>query len=357
MRLRVLVVDDSKLMRRLIRDLLASDPGIEVVDEAADGQEAIRLIHQLRPDVVTLDVEMPGMSGLEVLGYVMSEIPTPVVMLTGLRDPGLAVRALRMGAVDFVRKPSGTISVDLYKVKEELLQKLRMAPLANLRQLHLDEEESPARAEGKKAVAGRAQRGVAAEGSPSWAVVIGASTGGPPALERVLTALPACPSAGLLVVQHMPAGFTRSLAGRLNERSALAVAEAEEGAAFRPGHAYIAPGGHHLVLQGEPSAGHLSIHLDDSPPRGTLRPAADVTMADAAGLFGPRTLGIILTGMGSDGTEGARAIRRVGGRTIAQDRATSLIYGMPRSVAEQGLADEVLPLPEIAPAIARIVEE
>jgi two-component system chemotaxis response regulator CheB len=358
MHLRVLVVDDSKLMRRLIRDILVSDPGIEAVGEAADGQEAIRLIHQLRPDVITLDVEMPGMSGLEVLGYVMSEIPTPVVMLTGLRDPGLAMRALSMGAVDFLRKPSGTISVDLYKVKEELLQKVKMAPLANLRQLRLSEEEIEPRPGEKKVPGGRSERGAPQAGpGPTWTVVIGASTGGPPALERLLSTMPAGARAGLLVVQHMPPGFTRSLAQRLNERSALTIVEAEEGTAFLPGWAYIAPGGHHLVAQAGKNPGEFFLHLDDSPPRGTLRPAADVTMATTAALFGPQTLGVVLTGMGNDGTEGFRAIRQAGGRTIAQDRQTSLIYGMPRSVAEQGLVDSVLPLEEIAPAIVRIVEE
>jgi len=354
MRLRVLVVDDSKLMRRLIRDLLSSDPTVEVVDEAPDGMTAVELIHRLRPDVVTLDVEMPGMSGLEVLGYVMSEIPTPVVMLTGLRDPHLAVRALALGAVDFVRKPSGTISVDLYKVKEELLQKVKMAPLANLRKMHLEEDEA-ATARRRKAPSRAAA--LATGKSPTWAVVIGASTGGPPALERLLGRVPAGLPAGLLVVQHMPAGFTRSLAQRLNERTGLTVVEAEEGFPFQPDWTYVAPGGHHLAVRAGDQPGAVAVHLDDSPPRGTLRPAADVTMSAAAALFGPRTLGVLLTGMGSDGAEGFRAIREAGGRTLAQDRATSLIYGMPRIVAEQGLAEQVLPLEEIAAAIGKIVSE
>jgi two-component system chemotaxis response regulator CheB len=356
MRLRVLVVDDSKLMRRLIRDTLVSDPGIEVIDEAPDGPTAIQMIHKLRPDVVTLDVEMPGMTGLEVLGYVMSEIPTPVIILTGLRDPGLAMRALSLGAVDFMRKPSGTISVDMYKVQDELIQKVKAAPLANLRQLR-EQAEEEAGAPEVAPVVPAVVAPAADAGAPQWAVVIGASTGGPPALERLLAGMSAEPSAGLVIVQHMPAGFTRSLAQRLNERSSLQVVEAEEGAPFSAGWAYIAAGGHHLVLQPGSAAGTFTMHLDDSPPRGTLRPAADVTMAAVASLYGARTLGVILTGIGNDGTEGLRAIRQVGGRTIAQDRATSLIYGMPRSAAEQGLADEVLPLDQIAPAIERIVAE
>ncbi len=355
MRLRVLVVDDSKLMRRLIGDILAADPAIEVVGEAADGMAAIQRIHELRPDVVTLDVEMPGMSGIEVLGYVMSEVPTPIVILTGLNDPDLAVRALSLGAVDFMRKPSGTISVDMFKIKDELLLKVKSAPLANLHQLRRGAEEGEPRLQEKKA--GRPAVKPALAELPRWAVVVGASTGGPPALERLLAEIPANLPAGLVVVQHMPAGFTRSLAGRLNSHSCLQVVEAEEGVPLLAGWAYVAPGGHHLVFGAGADQAGPCLHLDDSPPRGTLRPAVDVSMAAAAALFGPRTLGVILTGMGSDGTEGFRAIRQAGGRTIAQDRASSMIYGMPRSVIEQGLADQVLPLDDIGAAIVHVVTE
>ncbi|MBN1180270.1 MAG: chemotaxis response regulator protein-glutamate methylesterase [Anaerolineae bacterium] len=349
MQLRVLVVDDSTLMRRLIRDILSADPAIEVQAEAPDGPTAIRLIHELHPDVVTLDVEMPGMSGLDVLGYVMSEVPTPVIVLTGRQDADLAMRALALGAVDFMRKPSGTISVDLYKVRDELVEKVKLAPLANLRQAHL--------LEGLAAPVQQPKQLNAESGdAPSWAVVIGASTGGPPALTRLLSAIPAGLPAGLLVVQHMPAGFTRSLAQRLNDQSALHVTEAEDGTPFRPGWAYIAPGGHHLVVQAAGAEG-ATVRLDDSPPLGTLRPAVDVTMKAAAALFGRHTLGVLLTGMGQDGTSGFRTIREAGGRTIAQDRQTSLIYGMPRAAADQGLVDQVLPLDAIPPAIARVVTE
>ncbi len=353
LRLRVLVVDDSMLMRRLIRDLLASDPALEVVGEAPDGITAIRMIHTLLPDVVTLDVEMPGMSGLEVLGYVMSEIPTPVVILSGVQDPDLAMKALALGAMDVVRKPSGTVSVDLYKVGEELIQKVKAAPLSNLRQLRRGVVE-PAEAATRRELRPAAPPSVEA---PGWAVVVGASTGGPPALTRLLASIPAGLPAGCLVVQHMPAGFTRSLAKRIDEQSILTVVEAEEGMPFHAGWAYIAPGGYHLVVQAGPNAGETWLRLDTSPPKGTLRPAADVTMASAAAGFGPRTLGVLLTGMGDDGAEGFQAIRQAGGRTIAQDRETSLIYGMPRVVAEMGLADQVLPLDEIAQAIVRIVSE
>ncbi|MBN1484496.1 MAG: chemotaxis response regulator protein-glutamate methylesterase [Chloroflexia bacterium] len=353
MRLRVLVVDDSTLMRRIIGDILRSDPTLEVVAEAPDGPTAIRLIHELRPDVVTLDIEMPGLSGLEVLGYLMAEQPTPVVMLTGLNDPDLAMQALSLGAVEFLRKPSGTISMDLYKIQEELVHKVKMAPLANLRQVErrLDREEWPC----SKRPPPQPRPTFGQE--PDWIVVVGASTGGPPALEQLLAALPAELPAGLLVVQHMPVGFTHSLAQRLNGRCVLTVVEAEPGMPLYAAWVYIAPGGHHLVLRAEGTAETLSVELDDSPPRGTLRPAADVTMAAVAERFGPRCIGVLLTGMGSDGTEGFRAIRQAGGRTLAQDRQTSLIYGMPRMAVEQGLVDQVLPLNDIAPALVRLLEE
>ncbi|MBN1888696.1 MAG: chemotaxis response regulator protein-glutamate methylesterase [Thermoflexales bacterium] len=354
MKLRVLVVDDSKLMRRLISDILNADPALEVVAEAPDGPAAIRLIHELRPDAVTLDVEMPGMSGLEVLGYIMSEIPTPVVILSGMRTPDLAMQALALGAVDFMRKPSGTISVDLYKVKEELVNKVKAAPLANLRQLRQGVEQAPL---GNGAPSPPTMAISSKDTPANWCVVIGASTGGPQALTPLLADLPAGLAAGFLLVQHMPAGFTRSLAQRLNKHCRLSVVEAEEGMPFQAGWVYVAPGGHHLVVQGGQDQAKASVHLDDSPPRGTLRPAVDVTMAAAAACFGTHTLGVILTGMGSDGAEGCREIRQVGGRTIAQDRHTSLIYGMPRVVAEQGLADQVLPLDGIAQAIAKIALE
>ncbi len=353
MRLRVLVVDDSTLMRRLIRDILSSDPALEVIAEAPDGMTAIRLIHALRPDVITLDVEMPGMSGLDVLGYIMSEIPTPVVILSGVQDPDLAMKALALGAMDILRKPSGTVSIDLYKVGEELIQKVKAAPLSNLRQLRrgvVEPAELPARRKPRPAAPPSPE-------APGWAVVVGASTGGPQALAQLLAGIPAGLPAGCLVVQHMPAGFTRSLAKRLDEQSAMVVVEAEEGALFHAGWAYIAPGGYHLVVQAGSGVEEACLRLDTSPPKGTLRPAADVTMAAAAAAFGRRTLGVLLTGMGSDGAEGFQAIRQAGGRTIAQDRESSLIYGMPRVVAELGLVDQVLPLGEIAQAIARIVSE
>jgi two-component system chemotaxis response regulator CheB len=334
-------------MRRLIRDILESDPALEVIGEANNGMVAVQMVHSLHPDVVTMDIEMPVLSGMEALGYIMSEVPTPVVMLTGLKGADLAIRALELGAVEFMLKPSGTISVDLFKVKDELLEKVKLASLANLRRVGTKREVLPMTEPPPPSAPAK---------NLNWLVVIGASTGGPPALERLFRELRSDLPAGILVVQHIPAGFTRSLAQRLDHSSRLNVMEAQEGLTVKPGKAYLAAGGSHLVIQRNIQENICSLHLDDSPPRGTLRPAVDVTMLSAAAGYGPRTLGVILTGMGSDGLEGCRAVRRAGGSTIVQDRATSLIYGMPRAVVDQGLAEQVLPLDEIPAAIARVVE-
>jgi two-component system chemotaxis response regulator CheB len=355
-------------MRRLIRDILESDPALEVVGEAGNGMIAVQMVHELRPDVITMDVEMPVLSGLEALGYIMGEIPTPVVMLTGLTHADLAIQALQLGAVEFIRKPSGTISVDLFKIKEELLTKVKLAPLANLRRAAGPEARPGSPAPGrplpeKTPVAARPDSGraIAQKRMPAlkmdWLVVVGASTGGPPALEQLFSGLRPDLPAGFLIVQHIPAGFTRSLAQRLDHSSPLEIVEAQDNMPVEPGRAYLAAGGSHLVIERTPAAGQgCRLRLDDSPPRGTLRPAVDVTMFSAVSGYGQRTLGVILTGMGNDGMEGCRAIRQAGGRTIVQDRATSLIYGMPRAVVDQGLAEQVLPLDEIPAAIARVVE-
>jgi len=329
-------------MRKLISDLLESDPRIEVVDTARDGVEAVEKTCRLRPDVVTLDIQMPRMSGLDALSHIMSQCPTPVVVLTGLTNPDLAFEALERGAVDFVLKPSGTISVDIYKVRQELVEKVKLATLVNLRKVVA--KVAPAAPIALKAPPGApGGRGVA----------IGASTGGPKALDRLLSSLPAGLPAPVLVVQHMPPGFTRSFAKRLNQRSPLLVKEAEEGDIVLPGRAYVAPGDHHVLI--EKQAGREIIRLDKSPRVKGLRPSADVTMRSVAEAYGAGSIGVILTGMGSDGTEGLKAIKEQGGVTIAQDKATSVIYGMPRAAVESGCVDKVLPLNEIPREIVRIL--
>jgi len=349
--IRALVVDDSALMRKLIPDLLESDSHIEVVDTARDGVEAVDKTIRLRPDVVVMDIQMPRMSGLEALDHIMSRCPVPVVVLTGLTDPSLAIEALEKGAVDFVLKPSGPISVDIYKVRQELIEKVRLAALANIRKNAWWAGPLVFPPASFVTTSGDGWTGP----SRGRAVAIGASTGGPKALEYILGSLPTNLPAPLLVVQHMPPGFTRSFARRLNERSRLMVKEAKDGDFVLPGWVYLAPGGYHMLV--ERRGGREIIRLDRSPPVKGLRPSADMTMCSVAEVYEAGSIGVILTGMGSDGVEGLKAIKMRGGVTIAQDEATSIIYGMPRVAARSGWVDRVLPLDRIPGSIELVLAE
>ncbi len=337
-------MDDSALMRKLISDMLNSDPQIEVIATACDGLEAVNKVASLHPDVVTLDVEMPNMPGLVALGYIMSEYPTPVIMVSGVRMPEVVLEALEMGAVDFVLKPSGTISVDIYKIQEELINKVKVATLVNLTKVRR-RAPRPRPASGALRSFPRALKRL---------VAIGASTGGPQALDHVLSRLPSDLPAGILIVQHMPAGFTRSFAQRLDRCCAITVKEAEDSEPIEPGRAYIAPGGYHMrVAQ---ALGHrIKVRLDRSPPVVGLRPSVNVMMQTVAEVYGSRAVGVLLTGMGSDGAEGLKRIKEHGGATVAQDQATSVIYGMPKAAIESGCVDKVLPLSQIAEEITRLV--
>lgn len=341
----VLVVDDSALMRRVISDLITESKEFTVAGTARDGREAVALVGTLDPDLVTLDIEMPVMDGLAALAQIMRDAPRPVVMLSAAetmdgRDATL--RALELGAVDFVRKPSGPISVDLAVVGERLLGALRAAAQANVRWLQTPvRRRTPVRREVGR-VSHRALR----------AVAIAASTGGPRALTQVLPGLPATLDAAVFVVQHMPAGFTRSLAQRLDALGPLPVHEAEAGQAIEGGHVYVAPGGHHMRVSRDVDP---VIVLDQTPPVWGVRPAADPLFRSVAAAFGGRCVGVVLTGMGRDGADGLRAMRDAGGRGIVQDQETSIIYGMPHAALLAAGADRVTPLPGVAAAIVDLL--
>jgi two-component system chemotaxis response regulator CheB len=339
----VLVVDDSAFMRRVISDMVSRTDEFRVVATARDGDDALRKVHQYDPDLVTMDVEMPGLDGLAALGYIMSETPRPVVMLSAYTTEGgeATLRALDYGAVDFVAKPSGTISLDLEKVADRLLRALRAAAAANLSNVRV---HMPRRG------GVRADRPHPADGSGAEAAVaVASSTGGPRALAEVIPRLPAPLGAAVLVVQHMPASFTRSLAERLHSLSALPVTEAEDGEPVLADHVYVAPGNFHMRVVRDPG-GAARIALDGGPTLWGVRPAADHLFRSVADVFGAASTGVVLTGMGRDGAEGLSAIVRAGGGGIAQDRGTSVIWGMPQAAAEH--AHEVLPLDRIAGAVA-----
>lgn len=334
----VLVVDDSALMRTVISDVVGEFEEFTVIGAARDGLDALAKVHALDPDIVTLDITMPGLDGIGVLGYIMSESPRPVVMLSGAESSGdvdLTLRALELGAVDFVRKPRAAGARQVTEVRERLLEALRAAAVVNLRGVPMLARRSPAVKHGPRGTAGARA-----------ALAIASSTGGPRALADVIPALPADLDAAVLVVQHMPRGFTAGLARRLDELSPLAVTEALDGERVLPNHVYLAPGGRHMMV--EAAADGARVRLDDGATLWGVKPAADPLFASVARTFGAAAVGIVLTGMGRDGSAGLVALRAAGAGAVVQDRASSTIYGMPLAALEAAGADVVAPLGEVA---------
>ncbi len=349
-RIRVLVVDDSRFMRGVIRAILAADPAIDVVGTAADGLEAVEAVRALQPDVVTMDVDMPRADGLTAVERIMTERPTPIVMISAhtRRDSAAAIRALELGAVDFVAKPSFTVDLGLDGLREEILRKVRVA--ARVRPVRTASRSRPRLVPEPTAPPRLADEARPADWTPC--VVIAASTGGPAALLGIVPDLPAGLPASILIVQHMPAPYTAALAAALAARSPLPVREASDGEWLRRGAVYVNPGGHHLTLA---PGGRVVLHAP--PTRQGQCPSADLAMMSVARRAGARCVGVILSGMGHDGAAGARAVRRAGGVVIAQDEATSVVYGMPKAAVDAGAVDLVVPLDEVVPAIERCVTE
>lgn len=342
--IRVLIVDDSAFMRYTINRHLTAAPDLTVVGSAENGLEALEKIPALKPDVVTLDVEMPKLDGLSTLQRIMRECPTPVVMLSSLTARGAktTIKALMYGAVDFVQKPSG--SAETRAAMSTLIEKVKAAAGVQSGKIVL--------AGGRKTPTPPQQHAIMRPFSHGDVLlVIGASTGGPKALQEVVSHLPADLPAAVVIVQHMPPGFTKSLAQRLNDLSPLTVQEASDGDRLARGLALLAPGDYHMEI----TADHR-IKLTQDARRNHVRPAVDITMETAARCFGNSVLGVVLTGMGSDGTDGARLIKSNGGHIIAEDEATSVVYGMPRSVVEAGLADEVSPLYSVADSVVGMLK-
>ncbi len=346
-KIRVLVVDDSAFMRKIISQILGEDSGIEVAGTARDGKDALKKINELNPDVITLDVEMPGLGGLETLGYIMSEKPTPVIMLSAYTPGGaeITLRALEYGAVDFVCKPSGEISLDIKKVQKELLEKVKAAKktdLSNLKFITPDSlsVEAPKKEKGLKS---------------KVLVIIAASTGGPRALTEVVPKLRRNIPASFLVVQHMSGGFTKTLSERLDRQSLLKVKEAENGEIIEAGNVYVAPGNYHMEINSADKGRHCLI-LNRKPSRLGVRPCADITVFSAVEKFRGKIIEVVLTGMGRDGAESSLAVSGKKGTVIAQDEGSCVIYGMPKAVFEKGKADIVKPLGEIPDAIMKEIE-
>lgn len=413
--IRVIIADDSSFMRKVLSDVFNEEPDFEVVGTAVNGKDAVNQVLRLKPDLVTMDVLMPEMDGIKALQMIMEEHPVPVIMISSLtkKDADETIRALQYGAVDFITKTGGSISrVDT--IKDEILDKARNAAKAkvkkiainnnilgkkqeaeNLKRINILERQSTAKttrgigttsivasrlkptahvtatsrtssllsqrssvtdkiAKRENPLLKMRQSSGAASGGRNKLVVLGTSTGGPKALQYVVPKLPADMPCGMVIVQHMPAGFTKSLAERLNDISSVKVKEAEDMEPILPGYVYIAPGDYHMEITG--SGSQRVISLNQKPPLGAHRPAVDI-MFDSVVQYGGDVVSVILTGMGCDGAAGMKKIKKAGGYIIAESQETCVVYGMPKAVVDAGIADEVLPVQDIAEAIMNAVRK
>lgn len=337
----MLCVDDSALIRDLLSEIINAQPDMEVVAVAPDPIVARDLIKQHNPDVLTLDVEMPRMDGLDFLERLMRLRPMPVLMVSSLTQSGseVTLRALELGALDFLAKPSMGIRNGMMEYGDLIAEKLRAAARSRPRQARAKDRPAP-------------QTLQAPLVSSEKLLIIGASTGGTEAIRNVLEPLPSNAPA-ILITQHMPGGFTRSFAERLDKLCRIRVKEASDGERVLPGHAYIAPGDQHLKLAR--SGANYVVRLDDGPPVNRHRPSVDVLFDSAAQQAGRNAIGVLLTGMGKDGAAGLLTMRKAGAATVAQDEASCVVFGMPREAIALGAADEVLPLEDIAPRLMKLV--
>lgn len=346
-KIRVLVVDDSAFMRIAVKRTLESHPKIEVIGQAKDGADAVAKVAELQPDVVTMDFNMPRMNGVEAVRAIFAKKPVPILMLSAHTQEGAqeTLDALAAGAVDFIPKPDGEVSTDLSGVKDELFRKIRAASRSRPR------APAPAGSDVRPVApkAASATRKARPTSGREKVVLLAVSTGGPAALEKVVPRLPADYPASVLIVQHMPRAFTKALAKRLDGISALDVREAAAGDELAPGQVLIAPGDQHVVFD---SVGRL--RLNDGPPVHGCRPSADVTLQAASRLLGARLSVIVMTGMGKDGAIGSQAAKAAGARIFAQDKESSIVWGMPKAVVDMGLAEAQLPLEKIAPKMLEL---
>ncbi|MBU8899165.1 chemotaxis response regulator protein-glutamate methylesterase [Corallococcus sp. H22C18031201] len=334
--LSVLVIDDSAQNRRTLTTLLESAPDVRVLDRAADGEEGLRKVLELKPDVVTLDLEMPRLGGYTFLRLLMRTAPTPVIVISSYAHRSDVFKALELGAFDFIAKPARGTHESLEQLRGELLEKVRAARHVRTA------ARIPAPARGP----------VVANEAPQ-VLAIGASTGGPPAVQRLLEGLTSEPSPCVLVGQHMPAHFTRAFADRLDRMGPFTVTEAREGDVVEPGHVFIAPGGRHLVVSER--SGRLELHTPAPVGQDKYAPSVDRLFESVAQVLGARAVAVVLTGMGSDGAQGARAVHAAGGEVWAESEETAVVFGMPQEAIATGAVKRVLPLGEMGPALASLV--
>ena len=351
-KIEVLVVDDSAFMRRVITKLLESSNQLEVIDTARNGVDALKKIEKNRPDVITLDVEMPKMDGLDFLKRLMAKKPIPVLMLSSVTSEGSeeTIKALELGAFDFITKPSGSISLDIDKVKDELIKKVKLAAKSGVqekinRQIDRDDNQTKKDVISKEVESTLESSSLKFSGSKTKLLVIGASTGGPKAIKEIMSSLPGNLGIAILIVQHMPPEFTKSLALRLNKLSDYRVKEAEEGDRVKAGTALLAPGDYHMIIK------NAKAKLSQGPKVHNVRPAIDKTIESVVKEYKDSIVGVLLTGMGKDGAKGMKLIKEFGGQTIAQDEETSVVYGMPKAAVDMEAVDKVSPIYKIAEEI------
>ena len=339
--IKVLVVEDSAFMRQIFKKTLNEEPNIKVVGTAYNGKNALAKIPKLNPDVITLDIEMPIKSGMETLEEIIKlKEPPPVIIVSALDNKDTVMKALEIGAFDFIAKPSGKISLSIEEIKEKLKDKIKAA----------------AKSENKTKQSKKPQKTISKKFSPKNKkqfpiIAIGSSSGGPKALNKLLPVFPENFPAGFIIVQHMPAGFTESLADRLNSTCNITVKEAEENDRIKSSHALLAPGDFHLTINKE-----KKIQLNQKPKKWGVRPCVDYTMSSAAKIYRERVIGIILTGMGHDGASGMIDIKKYNGYGIVEDKSTALVYGMPSATIKAGAYDKILPLDEIGLFIRDVIE-
>jgi two-component system chemotaxis response regulator CheB len=344
--IRVMVVDDSPLVRKIVTDIFNSTSGIDVAATASSGEIALRRIDTVKPDVITMDIEMPGIGGVKAIKQIMDRRPTPIIVLSAFAKRGaeLTLQALECGAVDFICKPSSTLSGGVADISKELIGKVQQASTINLERK--TSEKKDRKEEHKEQDAGRPD---ITTGGPYDLVAIGASTGGPVALKTVLGGLRSDLPVGVVIVQHMPPVFTRAFAGRLDSLCDIRVKEASDGDNILPGVALIAPGDQHMTVTRTGGRARVKLHMWE--PISGHRPSVDVLMHSVSKVYGSRAIGVIMTGMGKDGAEGIRGLKVEGGFIIAQDERTSVVFGMNREVIRNGDADYIAPVKKIAQII------
>lgn len=343
---KVLIADDSAFMRTALGRMIESDPGLKLCGTAQSGHEAVDKVVALQPDVLTLDVEMPGLNGLETLKRIMKDHPLPVIMVSSLTQEGAetTLEALELGAFDYLPKQSSFVSLDIVKIRDDLIAKVKAAAESGRRRRLLAKAAPP-----------RTQAAVARSTHqiPATLVAVGTSTGGPKALQEILPMLPADLAVPVVIVQHMPKGFTGPFARRLDSLCKIRVREAEQNEPLQGGTVYIAPAGQHLTIARRANSKAI-VRLATTPENSLHIPSVDVMMLSAADVFRSLCMGVILTGMGADGAKGMQAIQKEGGMTLGQDEASCTVYGMPRSCAEMGVLQRVVPLQQVPEQILQI---